>query len=79
MSETVGFIGLGIMGRGMARNLLNAGFDLCVWNRTASRMEALAEAGVERCAGHLRAGRCGSVGCCTVAKVCFYEVSRNSV
>ncbi len=45
MSETVGFIGLGIMGREMARNLLKAGFDLCVWNRTASRMEALAEAG----------------------------------
>ena len=28
MSETVGFIGLGIMGRGMAHNLLKAGFDL---------------------------------------------------
>ena len=50
MSETVGFIGLGIMGRGMARNLLNAGFDLCVWNRTASRMEALAEAGARTAA-----------------------------
>ncbi len=45
MSETVGFIGLGIMGRGMARNLLKAGFDVCVWNRTASRMTPLAEAG----------------------------------
>ena len=50
MSETVGFIGLGIMGRGMARNLLNAGFDLCVWNRTASRIEALAEAGARTAA-----------------------------
>jgi len=50
MSETVGFIGLGIMGRGMACNLLNAGFDLCVWNRTASRMEALAEAGARTAA-----------------------------
>ena len=30
MSETVGFIGLGIMGLGMARNLLQADFDLCV-------------------------------------------------
>ena len=50
MSETVGFIGLGIMGRGMARNLLKAGFDLCVWNRTASRMEALAEAGARTAA-----------------------------
>jgi 3-hydroxyisobutyrate dehydrogenase len=39
MSETIGFIGLGIMGRGMVANLLQAGFVVCVWNRTASRME----------------------------------------
>ncbi len=45
MIETIGFIGLGIMGRGMARNLLRAGFPLVVWNRTASRMEPLVEAG----------------------------------
>ncbi len=45
MSERIGFVGLGIMGRGMAHNLLKAGFDVCVWNRTASRAEALIEAG----------------------------------
>ncbi|MDQ4075031.1 MAG: NAD(P)-dependent oxidoreductase [Chloroflexota bacterium] len=45
MSERVGFIGLGIMGRGMALNLMETGFDLCVWNRTASRMEPFREAG----------------------------------
>ncbi len=45
MTETIGFIGLGIMGRGMARNLLKAGFPLVVWNRTASRMEPLLKAG----------------------------------
>ncbi len=45
MSETIGFIGLGIMGRGMSRNLLKAGFSVTVWNRTASRMEPLVEAG----------------------------------
>jgi 3-hydroxyisobutyrate dehydrogenase len=45
MTDTVGFIGLGIMGRGMARNLLKAGFDLRVWNRTASRMDELAAEG----------------------------------
>ena len=37
MSERVGFIGLGIMGSGMASNLLRAGFDVVVYNRTASR------------------------------------------
>lgn len=45
MKERIGFIGLGIMGRGMARNLLAAGFTVRVWNRTASRMEPLVEAG----------------------------------
>lgn len=37
----VGFIGLGIMGSGMARNLRRAGFELTVWNRTRARAEAL--------------------------------------
>src|SRR5207253_6493910 len=41
MTERIGYIGLGIMGRGMARNLLKAGFPLTVWNRTASRMDEL--------------------------------------
>lgn len=45
MIERVGFIGLGIMGRGMAHNLLKAGFELRVWNRTASRMDELVQAG----------------------------------
>ncbi len=45
MPERIGFIGLGIMGRGMARNLLNAGFSLTVWNRTAARMDELVDAG----------------------------------
>ncbi len=44
-TERVGFIGLGIMGSGMARNLLDAGCDLWVWNRTAEKMEALVQAG----------------------------------
>jgi 3-hydroxyisobutyrate dehydrogenase len=45
MREKTGFIGLGIMGSGMARNLLRAGFDLTVWNRTASRADGILESG----------------------------------
>ena len=45
MNERVGFVGLGIMGQGMARNLLKAGYDVRVWNRTSSRMDPLIEAG----------------------------------
>jgi 3-hydroxyisobutyrate dehydrogenase len=48
MSDTVGFIGLGIMGQGMARNLLKAGFRLQVWNRTASKADALVAEGAQR-------------------------------
>ncbi|MCB0052923.1 MAG: NAD(P)-binding domain-containing protein, partial [Caldilineaceae bacterium] len=45
MSERIGFVGLGIMGRGMAANLLKAGFSLTVWNRTIARMDDLVAQG----------------------------------
>lgn len=45
MSERVGFVGLGIMGQGMARNLMKAGYTVHVWNRTASKTEPLAAEG----------------------------------
>ena len=41
----VGFIGLGHMGSGMARNLIKAGHNLVVYNRTRSRAEAFRSAG----------------------------------
>jgi 3-hydroxyisobutyrate dehydrogenase len=43
VTSTTGFIGLGAMGRGMARNLHKAGLLQGVWNRTRSRAEELAE------------------------------------
>lgn len=46
----VGFIGLGTMGAPMARNLITAGFELTVHNRTRSREEPLAAEGAERAA-----------------------------
>jgi 3-hydroxyisobutyrate dehydrogenase len=47
VSQSVGFIGLGIMGGGMARNLLEAGFDVTVWNRTTSRTEEIVKQGAK--------------------------------
>jgi 3-hydroxyisobutyrate dehydrogenase len=44
----VGFLGLGIMGSGMAANLLGAEDDVVVWNRTPKRMEPLIQAGAQR-------------------------------
>jgi hypothetical protein len=43
MSENIGFVGLGIMGLPMARNLADAGFELTVFNRTSSKAEEMAE------------------------------------
>jgi 3-hydroxyisobutyrate dehydrogenase-like beta-hydroxyacid dehydrogenase len=43
--ETIGFIGLGNMGLGMATNLLKAGFGLRVYNRTAEKARPLLEHG----------------------------------
>ncbi len=45
MSEKIGFIGLGIMGAGMAQNLLEAGYEIVVWNRTASKMARFRDRG----------------------------------
>jgi 3-hydroxyisobutyrate dehydrogenase-like beta-hydroxyacid dehydrogenase len=41
----VGFIGLGNMGSAIARNLIKAGHDLTVYNRTQSRAELFASLG----------------------------------
>jgi len=45
MAERVGFIGLGIMGKPMARNLMRAGYQLVVYNRSRAPMEELAAEG----------------------------------
>ena len=39
--ERVGFVGLGIMGKAQAANLLKAGFPLTVYNRTRSKADEL--------------------------------------
>ena len=48
MTIKVGFIGLGIMGSGMANNLLAKGFELTVWNRTISKTDEVVGKGAFR-------------------------------
>ena len=55
----VGFIGLGIMGKPMARNLINAGYSLVVHDHKAAPMEELAAEG----AGMAESCRQASEGC----------------
>lgn len=41
----VGFVGLGLMGLPMARRVINAGFDLYIWNRDSRKCQQLAHEG----------------------------------
>ncbi|HEX4732574.1 MAG TPA: NAD(P)-dependent oxidoreductase [Solirubrobacterales bacterium] len=47
MSEKVGFLGLGVMGAPMARNLLAADYEVIAWNRSPGPLAELAEAGAQ--------------------------------
>ena len=50
MAETIGFIGLGAMGFGMARNLLSAGYSLVVNDIDGAKVEAMVAAGAKAAA-----------------------------
>lgn len=43
----IAFLGIGLMGNHMARNILKAGYSLSAWNRTLSKAEALAVDGAQ--------------------------------
>jgi 3-hydroxyisobutyrate dehydrogenase len=45
--EKLGYLGLGMMGFPMTRRLINAGYDVTVWNRSAGKASALVEAGAK--------------------------------
>lgn len=45
MAEKIGFIGLGIMGKPMAKNLINAGYDVTVYDVFPDPIEEMVEAG----------------------------------
>ncbi len=43
--KRIAYLGLGLMGRGMASNLVKAGYEVTVWNRTREKCRALVEQG----------------------------------
>jgi 2-hydroxy-3-oxopropionate reductase len=51
MAERIGFIGLGIMGKPMAKNLLAAGYPLTVYSRSDAPVDEVVEAGAARADG----------------------------
>jgi len=54
--EKVGFIGLGIMGKSMAGNLIRRGFDIVVYNRSREPLEALQNLGAKVAASSKEVG-----------------------
>ncbi len=57
--KKIGFIGTGIMGAAMASHLMDAGFDVSVYNRTKSKADALLAKGAKWCdsPGHCAEGQ----------------------
>ena len=53
-TDRVGFIGLGVMGKPMAHNLLKAGHELVVWSRTRADVDEVAGADAATAAGSAR-------------------------
>src|SRR3981189_434425 len=54
-AEKLGYLGLGMVGFPMTRRLVNAGYDVTVWNRSSGKTAALVEAGAKP-AGHPHEG-----------------------
>ena len=57
----IGFVGLGKMGHGMAQNLISAGHSVTVWNRTASRADALQKLGAQVALSPAECARTGTL------------------
>ena len=57
--KKIGFIGIGIMGQSMVRNLMKAGYEVAVYNRTKSKADAVVAEGALWCdsAAQCAAGR----------------------
>lgn len=61
MAETIGFIGLGVMGKPMARNLMKKGYALTVHNRSRGAVDELAREGARPATSPADAARDASI------------------
>ena len=59
--ETVGFVGLGIMGRPMLKNLLKAGYTVIAFGRNAKKLDACVADGAVRAASNRDVGSRASI------------------
>ncbi len=63
----IGFIGVGIMGSAMAANLLKAGHQLTIWNRSAEKCEALLALGASLAESPAAVARNSEIVCAMMA------------
>lgn len=73
--KTIGFIGLGVMGRPMAAHVLHAGYELWVHNRSQQAVAELVDEGAKRSDPAEMAGRCDAVLLCLPTSVEVAEVT----
>jgi 3-hydroxyisobutyrate dehydrogenase-like beta-hydroxyacid dehydrogenase len=75
MNETIGFIGLGNLGLPMATNLLNVGYSLTVYNRTASKAASLVAQGARLASQPVEAVTAGGI----IATILWDDASVESI
>src|SRR5437870_8000371 len=61
MADTIGFIGLGVMGKPMAKNLIKAGHRLVVYNRSRPAVDEVVAAGASAAASPAEVARAATV------------------
>ncbi len=62
MDKKIGFIGLGIMGKPMSKNLIKAGYSLCVFDKVPAPVQELAGLGAEAAESVAEVARkCGTI------------------
>ncbi|MBP0614027.1 NAD(P)-dependent oxidoreductase [Jiella mangrovi] len=71
---TIAFLGLGAMGSRLAKNLLDAGADLIVWNRSEEKTRPFVEAGARAASSPREAGESADV---VIAMVADDEASQD--
>jgi 2-hydroxy-3-oxopropionate reductase len=59
--EKIGFVGLGLMGRPMARNIMEAGYELTVHNRSRGKVEELVAEGAEAAESPKEVAECSGI------------------
>ena len=58
---TIGFVGLGIMGRPMLRNLLKAGHTVVAFGRTPAKLDSVVADGAQRGSSNVDVGSRSSI------------------